>query len=226
MSNNLTDGLILFDDAQIVLFIGPRGNGKTEIAANIALNAKGEVVVVDLDVYKPYVRTRDIAPVYGYPARYPEGELKYMDSPVIPGGISDLIDDGKKIIIDLAGEETGTCPIGIYVHDIRRVPFKTVVVVNPFRANFSYDSLSTYLQTFDNKLEKDFSVSEVIPNINLAGALTVDDFLLGYNKLREVLSKIDRKLRIPFIATEAHIAYDVSNLVEEKILPVERHIFV
>lgn len=226
MSNNLTDGLILFENAQIVLFIGPRGNGKTEIAANIALNGEGGVVVVDLDVYKPYVRTRDIAPVYGYPARYPEGELKYMDSPVIPGGISDLIDDGKKIIIDLAGEETGTCPIGIYMNDIRRVPFKVVLIVNPFRANFSCNSLSTYLHTFDNKLEKDFSVSEIIPNINLAGALTVDDFFFGYNKFKKVLSRIDRKFRIPFIATEKSVAYEVYNLVDKMVLPIERHIFV
>jgi len=226
MSNNLTDGLLLFDNAQIVLFIGPRGNGKTEIAANIALNGKGEVVVVDLDVYKPYIRTRDIAPIYGYPARYPEGKLKYVDSPVIPGGISDLIDEKKKIIIDLAGEETGTCPIGIYINDIRRVPFKTVLVVNPLRSNFSYSSLSTYLQTFDNKLEKDFSVSEVIPNINLAGALTIDDFFLGYNRFKEVFSKLDRKLKIPFIATEAHVAHEVSNLVDKMVFPVERHIFI
>ncbi len=224
--SNITDGLNLFDNARIVLFIGPRGNGKTEIAANIAINGKGEVVVVDLDVYKPYIRTRDIAPVYGYPARYPEGDLRYMDSPVIPGGISDLIDEGKKIIFDLAGEETGTCPIGIYMEDIRKVPFKTVLVVNPFRANFTYEGLLTYMNTFNNKLEEDFSISEVIPNINLAGALSPDDFLAGYNRFMEVVEKLPRKLSIPFIATEAPIASVVADKVPYPVLPVERHIFV
>ena len=224
--SNITDGLNLFDNARIVLFIGPRGNGKTEIAANIAINGKGEVVVVDLDVYKPYIRTRDIAPVYGYPARYPEGDLRYMDSPVIPGGISDLIDEGKKIIFDLAGEETGTCPIGIYREDIRKVPFKTVLVVNPFRANFTYEGLLTYMNTFNNKLEEDFSISEVIPNINLAGALSPDDFLAGYNRFMEVVEKLPRKLSIPFIATEAPIASVVADKVPYPVLPVERHIFV
>ena len=224
--SNITDGLNLFDNAQIVLFIGPRGNGKTEIAANIAINGKGDVVVVDLDVYKPYIRTRDIAPVYGYPARYPEGDLRYMDSPVIPGGISDLIDEGKKIIFDLAGEETGTCPIGIYRDDIRKVPFKTVLVVNPFRANFTYEGLLTYMNTFNNKLEEDFSISEVIPNINLAGALSPDDFLAGYNRFMEVVEKLPRKLSISFIATEAPIASVVADKVPYPVLPVERHIFV
>ncbi len=224
--SNITDGLNLFDNARIVLFIGPRGNGKTEIAANIAINGKGDVVVVDLDVYKPYIRTRDIAPVYGYPARYPEGDLRYMDSPVIPGGISDLIEEGKKIIFDLAGEETGTCPIGIYRDDIRKVPFKTVLVVNPFRANFTYEGLLTYMNTFNNKLEEDFSISEVIPNINLAGALSPDDFLAGYNKFMRVVEKLPRKLSIPFIATEAPIASVVADKVPYPVLPVERHIFV
>ncbi len=224
--SDITDGLILFDNAQVVLFIGPRGNGKTEIAANIALNAKGKVVVVDLDVYKPYIRTRDIAPIYGYPARYPEGDLKYMDSPVIPGGISDLISEGKKIIFDLAGEETGTCPIGIYRDDIRKVPFKTVLVVNPFRANFTYEGLKTYMNTFNNKLERDFSISEIIPNINLAGALTPDDFIKGYNKFKNTVVKLEKKLAIPFIATEANVAPVVSKGVEYPILPIERHIFI
>jgi hypothetical protein len=223
---NITDGLNLFDNAQVVLFIGPRGNGKTEIAANIAINGKGEVVVVDLDVYKPYIRTRDIAPVYGYPARYPEGDLKYMDSPVIPGGISDLLEEGKKIIFDLAGEETGTCPIGIYRDDIRKVPFKTVLVVNPFRANFTYEGLLTYMNTFNNKLEADFAISEVIPNINLAGALTADDFFAGYNKFKETVAKLERQLAIPFIATEAEVAPVVADKVEYPVLPIQRHIFV
>ena len=224
--SNITDGLILFDNAQVVLFIGPRGNGKTEIAANIAINGKGEVVVIDLDVYKPYIRTRDIAPVYGYPARYPEGDLKYMDSPVIPGGISDLLEEGKKIIFDLAGEETGTCPIGIYRDDIRKVPFKTVLIVNPFRVNFTYEGLLAYMNTFNNKLEEDFSISEVIPNINLAGSLTADDFFTGYNKFKETVAKLERQLAIPFIATEAEIAPVVADKVEYPVLPIQRHIFV
>ena len=224
----IASGLEIFKDAQVAIFLGPRGSGKTEVAANIALRHPDRVVVVDLDVYKPYVRTRDLAKQLGYPARYPEGDLAYMDSPVIPGGIADLIDSGRQIIIDLAGEESGTCPLGIYRDDLARTTVKTYLVYNPFRANFGLDRIMPYVTTFEKRAaDRMFLVRGIIPNIHMLGALEPDDFERGYNTTEEVIKVFDRPMYVPFVAVEAELVPQLScSSVKHPLFPVERHIFL
>jgi len=224
----IATGLEAFKDVQVAIFLGPRGSGKTELAANIAIKNPEEVVVVDLDVYKPYIRTRDLARQLGYPARYPEGDWAYMDSPVIPGGIADLIDAGKKIIIDLAGEETGTCPLGIYRDDLQRTRIRTYLVFNPFRANFGIERIIPYVHTFEKRAaDRMFRVGGVIPNIHMLGTLDPDDFEKGYNTTEEVIKVFDRPMYVPFVAVEAELVPRLScSSLNYPLFPVERHIFL
>ena len=105
---------------QVTVLVGHFGSGKTEIALNGALDlaAAGETVTLaDLDVVKPYFRSRSarhILAAEGVNLIAPQGELVHADLPIIVPQVRDALRRPRgKTILDIGGDGTGARVLGI-----------------------------------------------------------------------------------------------------------------
>ena len=103
----------------MTIFVGHFGSGKTEIALNGALElaAGGRAVTLaDLDVVKPYFRSRsarDILSRAGIELLAPTGANVHADLPIIVPQIrSQLRDSNRRLIMDVGGDEVGARVLG------------------------------------------------------------------------------------------------------------------
>lgn len=103
----------------VTAFLGHFGSGKTEIAINgaLALAARGEAVTLaDLDVVKPYFRSRSARHILreaGVGLIVPEGEHVFADLPIIVPQVRDAVRrHHQKLILDVGGDATGARVLG------------------------------------------------------------------------------------------------------------------
>ena len=104
---------------RVTIFVGHFGSGKTEITLNGALElaAGGRAVTLaDLDVVKPYFRSRsarDILSRAGIELLAPTGANVHADLPIIVPQIrSQLRDSNRRLIMDVGGDEVGARVLG------------------------------------------------------------------------------------------------------------------
>ena len=105
----------------VIILVGHFGSGKSEIAINLAcrFRAGGEAVaLVDLDLVKPYFRSRiarDELDARGIRLVVPQGDHFYADLPIvvpeIRGALSKAATTGR-VIVDMGGDDTGARVIG------------------------------------------------------------------------------------------------------------------
>ncbi|MCP4899580.1 MAG: cobalamin biosynthesis protein CbiA [bacterium] len=122
---------------RVTLFVGHFGSGKTEIAINCALDlsaAGRRVALADLDVVKPYFRSRsarkwlaeaDIQLVA------PQGENLHADLPIIVPQIRSLLRQGDQtVIMDVGGDDTGARVLGSLADVLDPEETDTLLVLN------------------------------------------------------------------------------------------------
>lgn len=129
--------------SRVTVLVGHFGSGKTEIAINQALVlAEGaeRVALVDLDVVKPYFRSRSARALMAERSVdlvAPEGENVFADLPIIVPRIRTLVrDPGVRIIIDAGGDPTGARALGSLADVIPDGETEVLLVVN-FRRPFT-----------------------------------------------------------------------------------------
>jgi hypothetical protein len=106
-------------ESRVTVLVGHFGSGKTEIALNGAtgLAARGvAVTLADLDVVKPYFRTRSARALLadqGIELLAPAGPNIHADLPIIVPEIrSRLRRSDRRLIIDVGGDDVGARVIG------------------------------------------------------------------------------------------------------------------
>lgn len=106
-------------ERRVTLVVGHFGSGKTEIALNGALRLADSgvsVTLVDLDVVKPYFRSRSARTMLserGVELIIPSGENVFADLPIIVPRIRGALRDGEqRVIIDVGGDDTGARVLG------------------------------------------------------------------------------------------------------------------
>ena len=126
-------------DRRITILVGSFGSGKTEIALNgaLALAASGRpVTLADLDVVKPYFRSRAARAILdeaGIRLLAPTGETTHADLPiVVPQVRAALRDPSCRLVIDVGGDDTGARVLGS-LSDVMPVADTQVLVVLNFR---------------------------------------------------------------------------------------------
>ena len=104
---------------RVTVFVGHFGSGKTEIALNGALElaaAGSSVTVADLDVVKPYFRSRSARAILsdaGVDLLAPTGANVHADLPIIVPQIrSCLRDEHSRLILDVGGDDLGARVLG------------------------------------------------------------------------------------------------------------------
>jgi hypothetical protein len=103
----------------VTILLGHYGSGKTEIALNVAMDLALQgvpVTMADLDVVKPYFRTRSARALLtesGIELLVPEGPNIHADLPIIVPEIrSQLRQPQRRLIIDVGGDEVGARVLG------------------------------------------------------------------------------------------------------------------
>lgn len=103
---------------KITVITGHYGSGKSTFAANYAVKAaeKGEqVTVVDMDTVNPYYRTADLGNIFtekGVKLIAPMYAGTNLDTPILDYDIPTIYAEGRKLIIDMGGDDAGAYPLG------------------------------------------------------------------------------------------------------------------
>lgn len=129
--------------SRVSIVVGHFGSGKTEIAVNGAIRkaAAGEqVALVDLDVVKPYFRsrsTREQMSALGVRVIAPEGDVAHADLPIVLPEVRRVFGEpGLAVILDVGGDPVGTRALGS-VSDAVPVADTEVLLVLNFRRPYT-----------------------------------------------------------------------------------------
>jgi len=124
-------------EKRVTIFVGHFGSGKTEISLNLALDLREQnipVTLADLDVVKPYFRSRSARAMLaeaGIELLAPGGEYIFSDLPIIVPQIrSTLRRSDHKLIMDVGGDTTGARVLGSLVDVIPAEDTDCILVLN------------------------------------------------------------------------------------------------
>lgn len=126
---------------RITLLCGHYGSGKTNIAVNLALDAKrryDKVTIADLDIVNPYFRSvdsRDLMEQNGIRVICSEYANTNLDAPALPQEMYALVDDkSAHVIIDVGGDDRGALALG-RIRDaiLAENDYEMYLVANRFR---------------------------------------------------------------------------------------------
>lgn len=142
---------------RILILAGPSGAGKSEISANLALrlNLDSNVVLIDLDLVKPFFRLRNARnEIQSLKIQLVTsgGEWDHTDLPVIPAEVNRWLLSPNRVIIDVGGEGQGSRLLNQY-HDIleSQNPL-TLFVANPYRPfSRTVEELSAQLESIQEQ---------------------------------------------------------------------------
>ena len=122
------------------LITGHYGSGKTNLAVNLALDAKKEgksVAIVDLDIVNPYFRTADFSEMLennGIRVIVPMYANSNLDIPALTGAVDAVLNSGEDcVILDVGGDDAGAIALGRYAPAISAQEYDLFYVVNRYR---------------------------------------------------------------------------------------------
>ena len=188
--------------SRITVLVGHFGSGKTEIAINRALvlaDGSAKVALVDLDVVKPYFRSRSARALMaerGVDLVAPEGENVFADLPIIVPRIRTLVKDPDvTLVVDAGGDPTGARALGSLADAIPDAETETMLVLN-FRRPFTTTVDEAVAMAGEIEAASRRRVSGLISNTHLMGETTPEIVGEGYALAVET----GRRLDVPVVA--------------------------
>jgi hypothetical protein len=187
---------------RVTILVGHFGSGKTEIALNGALDlaaAGVPITLADLDVVKPYFRSRSARAILadsGIELLAPSGANVHADLPIIVPQIrSQLRDPNHRLIMDVGGDEVGARVLGS-LSDV--VPFDDTdcLLVLNFRRPSTPDPEAALLMIREIEAVGRVPVSGLISNTHLMEETTPAVVIGGYRKAVETA----RLAELPLVA--------------------------
>lgn len=125
---------------KICIITGHYGSGKTNLAVNLALDARREgksVTIVDLDIVNPYFRTADFSSELteaGVHVIVPMYANTNLDIPALTGAVDSAFENQDDcVIVDVGGDDAGAIALGRYAPAIRAHEYELLYVVNRYR---------------------------------------------------------------------------------------------
>jgi hypothetical protein len=124
-------------ERRISILVGHFGSGKTEIALNLALQLatrRDGVVLVDLDVVKPYFRSRSAREFMagrGVRVVAPDGELAHADLPIVLPEVRRVLQDPEcRVLVDAGGDQVGARVLGSLADVVPAAETELLAVLN------------------------------------------------------------------------------------------------
>ncbi len=187
---------------RVTILAGHFGSGKTEIALNGALGlaASGiEVSLVDLDVVKPYFRSRSAREFLrqaGVQLVAPDGEFFSSDLPIIlPQVRGALGDRSRKVLMDAGGDDTGARVVGSLADTIPAEETDFLLVLN-FRRPFTPDVDAALAMAREIEATARLKITGLISNTHLMKETTLEVVMAGH----EMALRTSRLMGIPLVA--------------------------
>ncbi len=192
-------------EKRVTIFVGHFGSGKTEIALNGALGlatAGDRVTLADLDVVKPYFRSRaarEILEEAGICLLAPSGENTHSDLPIIVPQIrSALQDPSVRLVMDVGGDDTGARVLGSLSDVVPRTGTDSLVVLN-FRRPSTPNTAAAVTMVRRIETAAKIEVTGLVSNTHLMRETTPGIVLEGHRLAVEV----GRELGIPVVSVAA-----------------------
>ena len=208
--------------AQIEIYTGHFGSGKTEVVLNraVAYAGQGETVhLVDLDIVKPYFRSREVRHFLkkcGVNLITPGGELENADLPVISPKVLGTLTSAQGIILfDVGGDPMGATALGAFAQLIGLQGYEMFFVINPYRP-FTKDIPMVTKMLQDIEATSRLKVSGIISNPNLGRGTLLADLRLGL----PIVIEMAKDLGLPISCTAITEKY-ADQLVTEIEGPIQ-----
>jgi len=209
---------------RVSLIVGHFGSGKTEIALNGALTLAADripVALVDLDVVKPYFRSRAARAVLfasGIELVAPIGEHLHSDLPIIVPQVRNLLrDPERRVIMDVGGDDSGARVVGSLADVIRPEETDCLLVLN-FRRPFTPDPAQAVEMARQIEASSRVPLTGLISNTHLMGETTADVVRAGY----EMAVETGRRLELPVVAVTVAEELAHGSLLERLPSPLVR----
>ncbi len=217
---------------QITILVGHFGSGKTEIAVNLArlLRERGDTItLVDLDVVKPYFRSRGLIEdleAIGVQLVAPRGEFSHADLPIVVPEVRAAIGQAtaglRRVIIDVGGAEVGARVLGSIPGLTDPAVTDVLFVVNgnrPFAD--TPDAVAAMLREIESVSR--LTVRGLAANTHLMDETTAQTVLTGIDLAASVGAATSLPVR--FAAVRREVADAVRLAVPDlPLLVIERHI--
>lgn len=192
-------------ERRITVLVGSFGSGKTEIALNGALAlaaAGGPVTLADLDVVKPYFRSRAARAILdeaGIRLLAPAGEVAHADLPiVVPQVRAALRDPSCRVAVDVGGDDVGARVLGSLSDVVPPADSQVLVVLN-FRRPATPDAGEAAAMVRKIEAAARIKVTGLVSNTHLMRETTPRVVLEGHRLAVEAAEALD----IPVIAVTA-----------------------
>jgi hypothetical protein len=213
--------------SRVTIFVGQFGSGKTEIAINGAFDLAGRgdrVALVDLDVVKPYFRSRsarELLAVRGVQVVAPTGENVFADLPIIVPQVRGLLHDpGVRLIVDAGGDPTGARVLGSLADAIPEGETETLVVLN-FRRPFSdgADDAVVMIRAIEAAARR--RIDGIVSNTHLLEETSPAIVIEGFRSASDVASRLG--LAVVAVAIDERTAGALpSGAIEAPLLVLHR----
>jgi hypothetical protein len=195
-------------EKRVTVIVGHFGSGKTEIALNGSLDLAAssvETVLVDLDVVKPYFRSRSAIAILeeaGVGLVAPKGEHFHADLPIIVPEIRNvLVEKRAKVIMDVGGDDTGARVLGSLSNVVPTDETDCLLVLN-FRRPFTRDEDEAVAMIREIEEVSRMKVTGLVSNTHLMEETTPGVVREGYRLSRTTAERAG----IPLVAVAVDAA--------------------
>ena len=203
---------------RVTVFVGHFGSGKTEIALNGALQLAATgvpVTVADLDVVKPYFRSRsgraNLADA-GIELLAPTGANIHADLPIIVPQIrSHLRHDRRHLIMDVGGDDVGARVLGSLADVVPLADTDCLLVLN-FRRPSTPDPEAAARMVREIEAVGRVPVTGLISNTHLMDETTAEVVLEGYQLALETARLVGVPLTAVTVSGALASAVDAGKL--------------
>ncbi|MDQ7823245.1 MAG: hypothetical protein RDV48_10660 [Candidatus Eremiobacteraeota bacterium] len=182
----------------VFIFTGGLGSGKTEIAANFSLKlagrgGNGPVHLVDLDIVKPYFRSRHLAAELEATAVKlvaPPAPYLHADLPLVPPEVRAILASGtSKVVLDVGGDDVGARVLGCFQDELSRRAHRLYYVVNISRP-LAKERAEILSMMRDIEGSSGLRITGIVNNTHLMGETTPEIVLEGARTARALAAEI------------------------------------
>ena len=183
---------------RIKVLVGEFGSGKTELAVNLAICAQRsgmKTAVVDMDLVKPFFRTREHRQrleAEGVTVVSPEAGLSHADLPIMPQNLTRVMFSPEyHVVMDVGGAKSAVV-LGQLRHRLLENGCEVLMVVNtrrPFSSNA--ENVLTAIRTIESV--SGLKVTGLVSNTNLGEETTGEHVQEGL----QVVSSVSETTGLP-----------------------------
>jgi hypothetical protein len=199
----------MYEFKRVTALIGPYGSGKTELSIGLARLAArlrvaqgspfAQVALADLDVLKPYFRSRetgDRMKYEGVGVIAPQGAMATADLPIItPELRGSVARQDVLVVLDVGGDPVGARALGSISDVVKASEYDLLLVLNQYRP-FMNSVDGVVAQATQMAAAAHLDITGIISNTHLLDDTEEADVFGGLELSRAVAQKLGVSVRL------------------------------